>query len=196
MTFNCLNLWPFDICGAPPMRKRVIKYEGGLVSTFGYNRDLDAIEYRNIKDGQWMNSWFLQIHPGRGVAEVRDDYPISGVLGKLCGGIKKLCFDPAMYWGNYQKIGDVIQNEPGYKTASCCPPAFGAGSQTVTFEARFKPMKLDTGLVFDDAVQICCVQIWGKTTSWVRLWNAFGVGPIAYQFSEGAPRIEAKELSG
>lgn len=186
MTFHVKDYWPFDL--VPKSDTRMFVYEGGLESVFLFDPDTDALKFLNYKPDdkhtqQWVNTWYLQLDKQGAVWEIRDDYP-----GKT------LAFSPAIGWGNVQKVKDVYTNKPEYDTLRCHPPAIGEGTQTVVFEHR-GPYDAPANH-YPDVVQVACVQIWGHGTSWLRLWLAKGVGPVAWQFTEGGPILKALRVLG
>jgi hypothetical protein len=150
-----------------------------LIAEFVLTDDAKNILYVDYdKDRNWKDTWYLQWRDGFGLAEWRDDYPMSGWFGKR----KKVVFSEPIGWGNFCKIGEPYENYPRVDFFACWPPNFMKGTQSVIYESKLPEFKLSNGDKYNDVVTCVYQQSFGNKTSGARYWLAKGIGPIAVQW--------------
>lgn len=169
--------------------RRVFNYtcpdgtEISFKSIFSYVSSMKSMRYENYDDKLcWLNTWFYQYQPGFGIAEWRDDHPLTGLKRTLFGKKDRHIFLNPIGWGEYIGLGDIYQNKPIKNTLLCWPPMFAIGHQQVHFEKRLDSFSTYHGITYQDILVFKYRQKFGKRTSGARYYNACGIGPVAIEW--------------
>lgn len=163
-----------------------------LIAKFVLTDDQKNILYVDYdKDGKWKDTWYLQWRDGFGLAEWRDDYPMSGIFGSR----KKVVFSEPIGWGNYCEIGKLYENYPKTDIFACWPPNFMKGTQSVIYESKMSEFKLSNGDTYSDVVTCVYQQSFGSKTAGARYYLAKGIGPIAVQWIAPDPSDKGKFIT-
>lgn len=202
---NVADYWPFDLKEKPHTQRR-FDYDGGpdgmppVTSRFWWQPEDNALIYADYdEDGTWRDYWYLRDDPARGVAEYRDDYPLTGWLSYIFGRTKKVVLSEPILWGGLIEIGSAIANRPKVDPFKSTPPQFQAGYQSVVFETHLDIFGTRHGDFFNDVLQFVYLQRWpisaldpsqGTKTVGGRYWMAKGVGPVAIQWIGVKPEEE------
>lgn len=131
-----------------------------------------------LMNGIWQDTWHY-IHMPSGVVE---DYDL-GPKGKT-----QMVKGKEILWGNYENIGDTIQNQ-----CEIAGKIFGIGKvygwQRVEFQAMIDCMIVPAGR-FENVLQIEYWQYWsnmgppgGNVSKGAKIWLAKGLGFIKQQWS-------------
>ncbi len=189
------DYWPFDLVtsgGTRTFHYTCVDNPGTFVrSVFLHDAPTNSLRLDASTEQGYQSTWFLRYRPGFGVAEWRNDYPLTGWRRRLLGA-KRLVFAEPIGWGDRLGVGQEFANAPRVDARRSRVSLPLRGRHWLRVEHHHEAFTTANGTSFGDVVQLVCQQTFGRKTDGARYWLARNVGPIALQWV--APRPDTGEM--